>query len=420
MGATVTEKIIARAAGREQVSAGETVTVAVDLAMANDMTAPLAIKQFRGAGARRVFDPARICIVAGRHMPFRDEPFAKAVGGIGEFCREQGIERFYADTEGMDHALIPELGFVRPGMLICNADSHTCTYGALGAFGVPMGSTDMAYIFAFGETWLRVPETIRVRFGGKPGRYVTSKDFVLSALGRLGVDGARYKTIEFDGPALTPLSVDERFTITNMAIEMGAKTGIMAVDQTVRDYLAARTKEPWQAYAADADAAYEQSIDIDVEGLGPVVAKPHSPANVSRVADVRGVRVTQVNIGTCTNGRIVDLQQALEVLRGHKVAKGVRLYVTPATNIVWRQAEAAGMLDELREIGATINPPGCGPCAGWHMGVLGADDVCVATHNRNFPGRMGDPKAQVYLGSPYVAAAAAIAGEIVSPEAVVP
>jgi len=304
-------------------------------------------------------------------------------------------------------------------MVICNADSHTCTYGALGAFGIPMGSTDMAYIFAFGETWLRVPETIRISYVGTPGRYVTSKDFVLAALGRIGVDGARYKTIEFDGEALNSLDVDERFTISNMGIEMGAKTALMPVDDRVRNYVSARTAEPWKAFTADPDAQYEQTIEIDVGALGPVVAKPHSPANVSPVSEVRGVRVTQVNIGTCTNGRMVDIEQALKILRGQKIAKGVRLIVTPATEIVWREAEKAGFIDELRQMGATVNPPGCGPCSGWHQGLLGADDVCVATHNRNFPGRMGSPKAQIYLASPYVAAAAAIAGEIVLPEIVV-
>jgi 3-isopropylmalate/(R)-2-methylmalate dehydratase large subunit len=420
MGRTATEKILARASGRDSVSAGETVTCKVDLAMANDMTAPLAIKQFRGAGAMRVFDPDKICIVAGRHMPFRDEAFAKAVGGAGEFCQEQGIKHFYANAEGMDHALVPDLGFIRPGMLVCNADSHTCTYGALGAFGVPMGSTDMAYIFAFGETWLRVPETIEVRYTGKPRKYVTSKDYVLGTAGVLGVDGALYKTIEFTGPALYDLSVDERFTISNMGIEMGAKASYMAPDSKVHDYLASRTKEPWQAYQSDVDANYERKMEIDVTKLEPVVSKPHSPANVVPVSEVKGVRVTQVNIGTCTNGRIVDFQQALEVLRGHKVAPGVRLIVTPATDIITAEAERLGLLDEFRAAGATINPPGCGPCAGWHQGVLNKDDVCVATHNRNFPGRMGNPAAQIYLSSPYVAAATAVAGEIISPSAVVP
>jgi 3-isopropylmalate/(R)-2-methylmalate dehydratase large subunit len=415
---TATQKIVARACGRDSVAVGETVTVKVDLAMANDMTAPLAVKQFRAAGAKRVFDPDRICIVAGRHMPFRDEAFGKSVGGVGEFCREQGIKNFYANMEGMDHALIPDLGFIRPGMLVCNADSHTCTYGAMGAWGLPMGSTDIAYIFAFGETWVRVPETIRVRYSGKPSRYVTSKDYVLATEGLLGVDGARYKTIEFSGPALDALSVDERFTISNMGIEMGAKTSFMAPDVKTAEYLASRTKVPWQAVQSDSDAEFEQTVDIDVSKLEPVVSKPHSPDNVVPVSELRGIRVTQVCIGTCTNGRIIDMQQALEVLRGHKVANGVRLIVTPATNIIMREAEKLGLIDEFRALGATINPPGCGPCAGWHQGVLGEKDVCVATHNRNFPGRMGHPSAQIYLSSPYVAAATAIAGEIASPEAI--
>lgn len=420
MGHTATQKIVASHCGRDHVAVGETVTVKVDLAMSNDMTSPLAVKQFRNAGAKKVFDPDKICIVAGRHMPFRDEAFGKSVGAVGEWCREQGIKNFYASTEGMDHALVPDLGFIRPGMLICNADSHTCTYGALGAFGLPMGSTDMAYIYAFGETWVRVPETIRVRYLGKPGKYVTSKDYVLATERVLTVDGARYKTIEFSGPALDALSIDERYTISNMGIEMGAKTSFMAPDQKVRDYLSTRTSVPYTEFHSDDDAEFERTVDIDVGSVGPVIAKPHSPDNVVPVSEVKGVRVTQVCIGTCTNGRIIDLQQALEVLRGHKVAPGVRLIVTPATDIVMREAEQLGLIDEFRALGAQINPPGCGPCSGWHQGVLGADDVCVATHNRNFPGRMGNPKAQIYLSSPYVAAATAVAGEIASPEAISP
>lgn len=416
MGFTATQKIVAQHAGRDSVAIGETVTVKVDLAMSNDMTSPLAVKQFKAAGATKVFDPDKICIVAGRHMPFRDEPFGKAVGAVGEWCREQGIRNFYANMEGMDHALVPDLGFIRPGMLVCNADSHTCTYGALGAWGLPMGSTDMAYIYAFGETWVRVPETIRVRYNGKPKRYVTSKDFVLATERALTVDGARYKTIEFSGPALYELSVDERFTISNMGIEMGAKTSFMVPDEKVKEYLATRTRVPWTAVSSDDDAEFERTIDIDVSELEPVIAKPHSPDNVVPVSELKGIRVTQVCIGTCTNGRLIDLQQALEVLRGQKVASGVRLIVTPATNIVMREAEKLGLIDEFRALGATINPPGCGPCAGWHQGVLGDNDVCVATHNRNFPGRMGSPKAQVYLSSPYVAAATAIAGEIAAPK----
>jgi 3-isopropylmalate/(R)-2-methylmalate dehydratase large subunit len=415
MGLTATQKIVARHAGRDSVAVGETVTVKVDLAMSNDMTSPLAVKQFKAAGAKKVFDPDKICIVAGRHMPFRDEAFGNAVGGVGEWCREQGIKNFFANMEGMDHALVPDLGYIRPGMLVCNADSHTCTYGTMGAWGLPMGSTDMAYIYAFGETWVRVPETIRVRYSGKPERYVTSKDYVLATERVLGVDGARYKTIEFSGSALDALTVDERFTIANMGIEMGAKTSFMAPDQKVKDYLATRTKVPYEPVYSDDDAEVERTIDIDVSKLEPVVAKPHSPDNVVPVSELKGVRVDQVCIGTCTNGRLIDLQQALEVLRGQKVARGVRLIVTPATDIVMREAEKLGLIDEFRALGATINPPGCGPCAGWHQGVLKENEVCVATHNRNFPGRMGHPSAQIYLSSPYVAAATAIAGEIASP-----
>ncbi len=420
MGLTATQKIVASHSGREHVAVGETVTVKVDLAMSNDMTSPLAVKQFRSAGARKVFDATKICIVAGRHMPFRDEAFGKSVDGVREWCSEHGIANFYADMEGMDHALVPDLGFIRPGMLICNADSHACTYGALGAWGLAMGSTDMAYIYAFGETWVRVPETIRVRYVGRPAKYVTSKDYVLATERALTVDGARYKTLEFCGPALDDLSVDERFTIANMGIEMGAKSSFMAPDRKVADYLASRTDVPYEAVWSDEDAEFERTLDIDIGELGPVLAKPHSPDNVVPVDEVKGVRVTQVCIGTCTNGRLIDLQQALEIMRGRKVAKGVRLIVTPATAIIMRQAEELGLIDEFRAIGAQINPPGCGPCTGWHQGVLGDDDICVATHNRNFPGRMGSPKAQIYLSSPYVAAAAAIAGVITSPEAIAP
>jgi len=417
---TLAEKIIARACGRERVTPGETVVVKVDLAMANDLTGPLAIEQFRAAGARRVFDPDRVCFVAGRHMPFKNAAFAATVDGIGDFCREQGIAQFFANTEGMDHGLVPELGFIRPGMLVCNADSHTCTYGALGALGVPMGSTDMAYTLAFGETWLRVPETIRVVYRGRPGRFVTSKDYVLSTVGRLGVDGAMYKAVEFTGEALDALTVDERFTIANMAIEMGAKTGLMAPDEKVRDYLADRTSEPYETdLSIDPDSPAVRTVEIDVAGFGPVVARPPSPGDVVPVSDIRGVRITQVNIGSCNNGRMIDLERALQILAGRKVAPHVRLFVTPATEIVWREAERRGYIDAFRAAGAIVNPPGCGNCCGWHQGLLGDDDVCVATHNRNFRGRMGSVKAETYLASPYVAAASAVAGEIASPEAIV-
>ena len=415
MASTMSEKILAAASGRATVRAGDVVTARVDLAMANDITAPLALKQFHAAGATRVFDPERIAIVAGRHAPFRDGAFATQVDGLRQFCKAQGIGHFYGHGEGMDHALVPELGLVRPGMLICNADSHVCTMGALGAFGVPMGSTDMAYIFAFGETWLRVPETIRVEYLGVPGPMVTSKDLVLAALRALGVDGARYKTVEFAGAALAGLTIDERFTITNMAIEMGAKTGLIEPDAVTAAYLASRTDRPWTAFASDADARFDQVVRIDAGALPPLVARPHSPADVVDVAEVAGTRVTQVTIGTCTNGRMVDLVQAASLLRGKRVPPGMRLIVTPATDIVYRQAMREGVLAVFAEAGAMINPPGCGPCSGWHMGTLNSTDVCLATHNRNFHGRMGHKDSQIYLASPLVAAATALTGVITDP-----
>ncbi len=412
---TITEKILARAAGRKQVVPGEVVTARVDLAMANDTTAPLAVKQLERAGCERVFDPAKIAIFAGRNVPFNTPVFAAQVRDLGLYCERQGIEHFYGYGEGMDHALAPELGMIRPGMLICNADSHTCTYGALGALGVPMGSTDIAYVFAFGETWLRVPETLRVVFRGKTGAGVTSKDLGLAVLGRTGVDGARYKAMEFTGDALDRLTVDERFTISNLAIEMGAKTALMAPDATVRSYLEARGVKWVEPLVGDPDARVERTIEIDLDGMPPMIARPHLPSDVVPIDQVRGVRVTQVNIGTCTNGRIVDLRQAVSVLRGRKVAKGVRLIVTPATNLIYRAALKEGLIDTLMEAGANVHSPGCGACSGRHQGVLGATDVCVATHNRNFRGRMGHKDAQIYLSSPYVAAATALAGEIVDP-----
>lgn len=418
MGSTMSEKILAAASGRESVSAGEVVTARVDLAMANDITAPIALRQMQAAGATRVFDPDRIAIVAGRHAPFRDTAFATEVDALRRFCEKHRIRHFYGYGEGMDHALVPELGLVAPGMLICNADSHVCTVGAFGALPVPMGSTDMAYIFAFGETWLLVPPTIRVVYSGKLQPRVTSKDLALATLRELGVDGARYKAIEFAGSALSGLSMDQRMTITNMAIEMGAKTGMMEPDAETARYLAVRGASPGRNVTSDADARFESTIRIDAGTLPPLVAKPPSPDNVVAAAELGGIRVTQVTIGTCTNGRLVDLQEAAEVLKGRKVAKGVRLLVTPATDIVYKAAMRSGLLELFMDAGALVNPPGCGPCAGIHMGVLGPDDICLATHNRNFRGRMGHKEAQIYLSSPYVAAATALTGVITDPREV--
>ncbi|MBC7778844.1 MAG: 3-isopropylmalate dehydratase large subunit [Proteobacteria bacterium] len=424
---TYVEQVLARASGRERVTAGDIVVARADLSMANDITAPLAIAQFERAGARHVADPMRVFIAAGRHAPFRDAASADQVQRVARFCAAQGIERFFGYGEGMDHVLAPEMGVVRPGMLICNADSHACTYGALGAVGVPFGSTDLAYLLAFGEIWMRVPATVRVEFHGAPGVAITTKDLVLAAMAKTGVDGARYMAVEFTGDALACFSVDERFTIANMAIEMGAKTGVMFPDAAVERYLEARAPHavagaahapvPVPVPVPHADAPIAHTWRIDVSALTPLVARPHLPSDVVAADSLSGVRVDQVNIGSCTNGRMVDLRQAADLLRGRRIARHVRLMVTPATAGIYRAALDEGLLAVFLDAGAVINPPGCGPCAGWHQGALAADEVCVATHNRNFQGRMGSKTAQVYLAGPLVAAASALAGEIADPTA---
>jgi 3-isopropylmalate/(R)-2-methylmalate dehydratase large subunit len=417
---TYVEQVLARASGRDQVRAGEIVTARADLSMANDITAPLAIDQFERAGARRVADARRIFIAAGRHAPFRDAAAAQQVQRVARFCQQQGIDQFFGYGEGMDHVLAPEMGLVRPGMLICNADSHACTYGALGAIGVPFGSTDLAYLLAFGDIWMKVPETVRIRFDGTPGAGVTSKDLVLAALAQTGVDGARYRAVEFVGSALSALTVDERFTIANMAIEMGAKTGVMFPDAAVDAWLSARPPQGEALPAVpvpqpDPRASIAHTWVVDVDSLPPLVAQPHLPSNVVPADTLSGVRVDQVNIGSCTNGRIVDLRQAAAMLRGRRVARHLRLIVTPATAAIYRQALEEGLLATFLDAGATINPPGCGPCAGWHQGTLAGDEVCLATHNRNFQGRMGSKHSQIYLASPLVAAATALSGSIADP-----
>ena len=415
---TLTEKIIARAASRDTVRPGDIVTARVDLAVANDMTAPLAIRHFKAAGATEVFDPRRIAIIAGRHAPFNSAALADSVSQLGEFCREQHITEFFGGGEGMDHGIMPERGMARPGMLICNGDSHASTIGAFGALGIPMGAADMAYIFAFGETWLRVPETLRVVFNGRLPPFVTSKDMVLAVLQRLDVDGAAGMAIEFVGETLGHLSIEERLTISNMAIEMGAKVGVMEPDASVDEYLGHRTDVAYEALHGDPDASVSREIRIDVERLTPLVSRPHSPGDVIPLSEAAGTAVTQVNIGTCTNGRMIDLRQAAGVLKGRQVAKGVRLIVTPATQAVWREAMREGLLEIFADAGAMVNPPGCGACAGWHGGAVGAGDVCMTTHNRNFRGRMGHRDAKIWLGNPYVAAATAVVGRISGPEAV--
>lgn len=415
MGQTIVEKVLARASGQARTSPGEIVTARIDLAVANDLSGPLAIRQMQKAGPVRFFDPDRICFVAGRHAPFNNAQIAQNVSGLAKLCREHGISRFFGHGEGMDHVVLPEEGLVTPGALVCNGDSHAATMGAFGAIGIPMGSTDMAYIFAFGETWLKVPPTLLARFSGRPGRGITTKDLTLALLREIGVSGADYMSVEYEGDALDRFSVCERATLPNMAVEMGAKTAVIAPRADTLEWLERRGVDTSGAVSADPDAVYERRVDIDAGSLAPQIAVPNSPEDVVAIDQVAGAELDQVNIGTCTNGRIEDLHQAAEILKGRKSRSGVRFLVTPASRRTYEEAMRDGTLAALSEAGAVINPPGCGACAGWHMGTLGEGEVCLATHNRNFKGRMGHPDARIFLASPYVAAASAITGRITDP-----
>ncbi|MEQ8441335.1 MAG: aconitase/3-isopropylmalate dehydratase large subunit family protein [Alphaproteobacteria bacterium] len=414
-GLTIVEKVLARASSLLSVAPGEVVTAKVDLAAANDITAPPAFRLFLEAGGSRVFDPEKIAVVAGRHAPFRDAETAERVGWLSRFCGDQGIERIFTNGEGMDHVLLPESGIIEPGMLVANGDSHAATIGALGAIGIPFGSTEMSYVFAFGETWFRVPDTILVEYVGVPMRGTVSKDMVLALAKQIGTDGANGAALEFAGEAVAAMSISERFTLPNMAIELGAMTGVIGTDKKTRSYLERNGCSSVAGINADGDAMYARSIRIDTSELEPQIAIPDSPDSVVAVSQTGDVALTQINIGSCTNGRSADLRQAAEILKGRRVAPGVRLHVTPATKKIYTQALREGVIQDLNEAGAIINPPGCGACAGWHMGALGPDDVCLATHNRNFKGRMGHRDAQIYLCSPYVAAASALTGRITDP-----
>ncbi len=415
LGQTIVEKVLARASGRRDVAAGDIVVAQVDLAVANDLSGPLAIKQMREAGPVRFFDPERICFVAGRHAPFNNAQIAGNVAELGRLCREQGVKLFFGHGEGMDHVVLPEEGLVQPGALICNGDSHAATIGAFGAVGIPMGSTDMAYIFAFGETWLQVPETLLARFNGAPSPALTTKDLTLALLKEIGVTGADYMSIEYDGSALDAFSACERATLTNMAVEMGAKTGVIAPRDDTLSWLAERGVDTSGAVSADPDALYSRLIEIDANVLSPQIAIPNAPDSVVSVDSVAGTQLDQVNIGTCTNGRIEDLHQAAKILEKRKCDKNLRFIVTPASRRTYQQAMRDGTLAILDEAGAIINPPGCGPCAGWHMGTMAENETCLTTHNRNFRGRMGHPDARIYLASPFVAASSAITGRITDP-----
>lgn len=411
-----TQKILAKHAGLDQVEAGQLVTAKVDLVLGNDITAPIAIRELEKAGITKLADPNKVVLVLDHFTPNKDENSATQCKCVREFARANGVENFFdVGTMGVEHALLPEQGYVAPSELIVGADSHTCTYGALGAFSTGVGSTDMAAVMATGELWFRVPRAIRVKVTGELPRYVTGKDVALEIIRRLGVDGACYKSLEFCGN-LAALPVEDRLTIANMAIECGAKNAFFPVDELTLEYLKERVTRPFDVTLPDEDATYDSELTIDLSALSPVVAFPHLPSNVKTFDEIGDVPVEQVVIGSCTNGRITDMRRAAEILRGKKIAKGVRCIVIPATPEVYRACLTEGLIEIFLDSGAIFNTPTCGPCLGGHSGVLAAGESCVSTTNRNFVGRMGHPTSKIYLASPYVAAASAIAGKLACPD----
>ncbi len=416
MGMTITEKILAKHSGRKSVRPGEIIEAKLDFVLANDITAPLAIERFRQAGSKKVFNRDRIALVLDHFVPARDIKSAEQAKLIREFARKLKITYFFEAGCGIEHALLPEEGLVSPGELIIGADSHTCTYGALGAFATGVGSTDLAAGMITGKLWFKVPATIRVNFTGKPGKWVFGKDLILALIGKIGVDGARYMALEFSGEAIRHISIFGRFTICNMAIEAGAKNGIIPPDRITGSYLRNRNKRPALFLQSDPDAQYCQTITMDVSKMEPQVALPSLPENVRPVSQVKGIYLDQVVIGSCTNGWLEDLSIAARILAGKKVHPRVRLLVLPATRKIYLQALKAGILEKLSHSGATICPATCGPCLGGHLGVLAEGERALATTNRNFIGRMGSPKSEVYLSGTAVAAASAVLGRIGSPE----
>ena len=412
----MTQKIFARHCGAQQVSPGELVQASLDLVMGSDVTTPIAIQEMEKYHLDRVFDPNKIVLVMDHFCPNKDIQAARNCALVREFARKMGIPHFYdGGRMGIEHALLPEQGFVAPGELIVGADSHTCTYGALGAFSTGIGSTDMAASMFAGKDWFRVPAAIRVNLTGRFPRYVGGKDLILSLIGMIGVDGARYKSIEFTGEAIPSISIDDRFAICNMAIEAGAKNAIFPVDQVTMDYLKGRVSRPVEPVAADPDAPYVCTIDMDLNQLTCVVAAPHLPSNVRPVSQYAGLPVDQVVIGCCTNGRISDLRQAAAILKDRQVAPNTRCIIIPATQEIYLQAMEEGLLKQFIQAGASVSMPTCGPCNGGHVGVLSDGERCVSTTNRNFVGRMGAKDSEIYLASPAVAAASAVAGAIAAP-----
>ncbi len=416
---TITEKILAAHAGRDTVVPGELISVRIDMALANDITAPIAIDQFEKSHTESVFDPERIALVPDHFVPNKDVQSAIQVQAMRTFARKYHIRHFFELGEmGIEHALLPELGLTLPGDVVIGADSHTCTYGALGAFATGVGSTDVAAAMITGEIWFKVPESIKFTYHGKLGKWVTGKDLILYTIGDIGVDGATYRAMEFTGDVINDLSMAGRMTMANMAIEAGAKNGIICPDQVTLDYIKPRAQRPFVCYVSDPDAVYAEARTYDVSGIEPQVAFPYLPDNTRGISTVGTVPIDQVVIGSCTNGRIEDLRLAASVLTGQTIHKHVRLIIIPATPNIYRQAMTEGLLEVFLAARGIVSPPTCGPCLGGYMGVLGPGERAVSTTNRNFVGRMGHPSSEVYLANPAVAAASAILGRIAGPEEV--
>jgi len=415
---TLVEKILTEHSDNKEVSPGEFINVRVDMVLSNDITAPIAIREFKRLGVKHVFDPNKVVMVPDHFVPNKDIASAEQAKLMREFAYEQGIIYFELGEMGIEHVLLPEQGLVLPGEVVIGADSHTCTYGALGAFATGMGSTDIAVAMATGDIWMKVPPTIRLLYHGEPGEWVGGKDLILHTIGDIGVDGALYSAMEFTGEAIEALSMDGRFTMANMAIEAGAKAGIFSVDNKTQLYVKSRVERPYLVYEPDNGAGYAKIIEYDVSGMEPQVALPHSPANVKPVSQVENIEINQVVIGSCTNGRIEDMRIAAQILKGRQVHAGVRCIIIPGSQQVYLDALVEGMLGVFIRAGAVVSTPTCGPCLGGHMGVLADGERCISTTNRNFVGRMGSTKSEVYLANPAVAAASAVAGKIASPEEV--
>ncbi|OGN96737.1 MAG: 3-isopropylmalate dehydratase large subunit [Chloroflexi bacterium RBG_13_51_18] len=412
------EKILAAHAGKNEVVPGEFISASVDMVLSNDITAPIAIKEFYRLGVSRVFDPSKIVMVADHFVPNKDILSAEQAKQMREFCHEQGIKFYDVGEMGIEHVLLPEQGLVLPGDVVIGADSHTCTYGAIGAFATGMGSTDIAVAMATGDIWMKVPPTIKFIYNGDLGKWVGGKDLILYTIGDIGVDGALYAAMEFTGDAIEALSMDGRFTMANMAIEAGGKAGLFHVDNKTQLYIKSRAKRSYLVYEPDVDAAYDRVIEYDVTSIEPQVSLPHSPANAKSVSEVGDVKIDQAVIGSCTNGRVEDLRLAAQVLKKHRVHSGVRCIIIPGSQQVYLEALAEGLIEIFIKAGAAFSTPTCGPCLGGHMGVLAEGERCISTTNRNFVGRMGSTKSEVYLANPAVAAASAVAGRIIDPEEV--